>query len=206
MKRNYLTVFTLAVFFVVFSVTNAYASISGSRLAGADRYSTSVSVAASGWGSGASTVILATGENFPDALSAVTIAKKYDAPIILTTTDTINTDAYNEIKALGAKTVYIVGGIGVVSNSAANSLGSLGITVERLAGSDRFETSVKIADKLGPVNEAFIVTGEDFPDALSVAPIAAQKGIPILLTAKDNLPDSVKSYLESNNITKKRMI
>lgn len=206
MKRNYLTAFTIVVVFLVFSVTNTYASTLGTRIAGGDRYSTAVNVAASGWGSGASSVILATGENFPDALSAVTIAKKYNAPIILTTGETINTDAYNEIKALGAKTVYIAGGTGVVSDSIADSLKNLGITIERLSGSDRFETSVKIADKLGTVKEAFIATGEDFPDALSVAPIAAQKGIPILLVAKDNLPDSVKSYLKSNNITKTYVI
>lgn len=51
----------------------------------------------------------------------------------------------------------------------------MGITVQRFAGNDRFEASVRIAEQLGKSSEAFIVTGEDFPDALSDAPIVAKK-------------------------------
>ncbi|WP_407308213.1 cell wall-binding repeat-containing protein [Desulfosporosinus sp. SB140] len=172
------------------------------RMAGNDRYQTAVEVSKNGWPTGSNSLILAYGENFPDALSAASLAKKMSAPILLTPRNELDSNTANEIIRLGTKQVYIVGGTGVVSGNVADKLISMGITVERIAGYDRFETSVCVAQKLGSCSEAFIVTGEDFPDALSVAPIAAKKGIPILLVAKDYLPDSVKNYLSEKNIAK----
>lgn len=176
------------------------------RIAGLDRYQTAVEVAKTGWPTGSDSLILATGENFPDALSATTLAKKLSSPILLTPGDSISNDTLNEIIKLSVKQVYIVGGPGAISNNVVNSLKNLGINVERIAGIDRFETSVCIADKLGAASMAFIATGEDFPDALSIAPIAAKKGMPILLVSKDAIAESVKNYLAKQNITKTYVI
>lgn len=43
----------------------------------------------------------------------------------------------------------------------------------RLAGNDRYKTSVKIAELFGSNNGVFITSGENFPDALSASSIAA---------------------------------
>jgi hypothetical protein len=74
----------------------------------------------------------------------------------------------------------------------------MGIAVTRIGGSDRYETSIEIAKKLGSAATAVIATGDNFPDALSIAPIAAIKGYPILLTYKDQLPYNVRAYISDN--------
>jgi hypothetical protein len=93
------------------------------------------------------------------------------------------------------KSVIIIGGTGVISSVTEQSIKNMGIEVSRIAGNDRYETSIKIAQSMGQFDQAVVASGETFPDALSIAPIAAMKGIPILLTPKDNLPESVKEYL-----------
>jgi len=78
----------------------------------------------------------------------------------------------------------------------------MGITPTRIAGQDRYETAVKIAQQIVSPTELFVVTGEDYPDALSIASIAALKQAPIILVPKDSMPNSVKSYISNLNVSK----
>jgi cell wall-associated NlpC family hydrolase len=72
----------------------------------------------------------------------------------------------------------------------------MGLATERISGSDRYETSVKIAEKLsGQTNTAVVVYGKNFPDSLAIAAHAAQNGYPILLTKTDSLPSGTKKVL-----------
>ncbi|MDD7795500.1 cell wall-binding repeat-containing protein [Clostridium sp. 'White wine YQ'] len=177
------------------------------RLSGPSRYETSVEIAKFG-GNHADYVVLATGEDFPDALCAVPLATKYGAPILLTNKNELPSAVQSEITSLNPKEIFIVGGIGVISDNVKNVLQSQGIKVTRISGNDRYETSLAIAQNVnGPTNsEAFIVTGNDYPDALSIASYAGNKHIPILLTDKNQLPTSVKNYISSEGITKTYVI
>jgi putative cell wall-binding protein len=151
--------------------------------------------------------VLASGGDFPDGLSAATLAKKYNAPVLLTSRDSIPGSVLSELIRLHVTNVFITGGVGVVSKSVENQLNSLGITTERISGKDRYETSVKIAEKISSTSgEVIIANGYQWADALSVSPIAAKKGIPIILTDKDTLPSSVDNYLKENNFTKTYII
>ncbi|WP_018212315.1 cell wall-binding repeat-containing protein [Desulfitobacterium hafniense] len=172
------------------------------RLGGANRYETSVQISKNGWPNGSAYVVLATGNNYPDALSAAPLAQKYNAPILLTD-KTLPEITLSEILRLQPTQIFICGGTGVVSKAIENQLNTIGISTERLEGSDRYATSVAIAKKLGVSSgELIVVNGYEWSDALSVSPIAAQKGIPILLTDKDALPDSVKSFIDSSYFSK----
>lgn len=164
------------------------------RIAGSDRYETSAAIAKRGWNT-SYYAILASGENFPDALTAAPLAMKYNAPLLLTSRDRLETSTQNELLTLKVKKVIIIGGTGVISGTVEQTLMDLGMEVERIAGQDRYETSLKVANLLGQADEAVIATGEDFPDVLSIAPIAALKGMPILLTPKDELSKNLKSLL-----------
>ena len=73
------------------------------------------------------------------------------------------------------KNVYIAGGTGVVSIGVEQEIKNMNIKEIRISGADRFETSIKIAEQLGNVNEIILVDGEDFPGAIYMAPIAAKK-------------------------------
>lgn len=191
----------------VFLMNTAAANASSKerRLFGSDRYETAVAISREGWAS-AKYAVLARGDNFPDALCAGPLAKKFDAPVLLTETNRLNFSVMEELKRLGVTNVMIAGGLGAVSQAVEDELISQGMIVERISGADRYETSVKIAEKLGTVHNLALATGSGFPDALSVSAIAASTGMPILLTDRITLPDSVKQYIESRNIQKTYII
>lgn len=168
------------------------------RLSGTDRYMTSLKVAQDGWSS-SYYAILACGEDYPDALSSVPLAKKYDAPILLTHKNYIDSSVLQELKSLNVGKVFIIGGTGSISNNILNQVDSSGIQTERIGGADRYGTSVKIAEKFGKVDTLTVATGQDYADAISIGPAAAAMGVPVLLVPKNIMPDEAKSYIENLN-------
>ncbi|NMM64764.1 N-acetylmuramoyl-L-alanine amidase [Clostridium sp. P21] len=169
------------------------------RLGGADRYETSVKISQNNWQK-SEYVILTSGEDFPDALSAAPLSKKYDAPILLTGRNSISNSVLQEIGRLNARNAFIIGGTGVISENINKQLSNINVKYTRIYGQDRYETSVKVAELIGTNNGIFITSGENFPDGVSAAPIAAAKQMPILLTTQSTLPDSVKNFIEKNNV------
>ena len=175
------------------------------RLAGFDRYETAAEIAKAGWRQ-SDYAILAPGWNFPDALAATPLARKYDAPILLTVTDRLTEVTKQTLLDLQVKNVIIVGGTAVVSASVFAELQTMGLNVRRVYGFDKYETAVEIARELGSPSEVFVVTGDDFFDALTVASAAGVKQIPILLVGRNSVPDSVSSYVDSQNINRSYVI
>jgi len=166
------------------------------RLAGTDRYATAANIAEDGWTTSYYAVI-ASGENFPDALCGSPLAAKYDAPILLTTRDQLNQQTRTQLLNLNVDEVFIIGGTGVISSSVEQAIRNLGITVTRLAGGNRYETSLVVAKKMGAFDQAIIVTGSNFPDALSIASIAGMKGYPIILTDRYSIQTDILSYIRN---------
>lgn len=176
------------------------------RLWGPTRYETAAAIVNTGWKT-SEYAVLASGEDFPDALCSAPLAKKLNnAPILLTQKDTLNSSAEDQLQRLEVKTVYIVGGTGVISDDIEKTIKGLGIKVIRIAGADRYETAVKVAEQVGFSGQIVIASGENFADALSIAPIAAEKNMPILLTQENELPDSVKAYISGKNINQSYII
>jgi len=197
-KKNLVLIFFLINILILGYTPKANASTSIDRIAGYDRYETAVEISQSGWQDGANSAILAYGENFPDALSAGPLAHKYNAPILLTGSYSLNENTAQELKRLKVKKVFIVGGYAVVSKNVETQLSLMNITTTRLAGQDCYETSLKIAQDVGVSKGVFVTTGLAFPDALSVAPIAAAKEMPILLVPPDQLTTIQKDFLTKN--------
>ena len=156
-----------------------------SRLAGADRYATAVAIS-SEFAPGVPVVYLATGTNFPDALSAASAAAFQGGPLLLTKPGELPTIVRDELTRLNPSLVVIVGATGSVSATVEAQVVSLlpGATVRRDAGADRFATSRAIATLAFPVDvttSAFIATGANFPDALSASAAAGAAGVPVIL-------------------------
>jgi putative cell wall-binding protein len=184
----------------------AASTIVRKRLWGATRYETAAAISNTGWKTSVYAV-LASGEDFPDALCSAPLAKKLNnAPILLTQKDALNSSAEQQLQRLGVKTVYIVGGTGVISTDIEKRVKELGMDVIRIAGADRYETSVKVAEQVGFDGQIVIASGENFADALSIAPIAAEKNMPILLTRASAIPESVKTYLSNKDISSSYII
>lgn len=179
------------------------------RLSGKDRYETmskvldwAFSAAAHDFGQDA--VFIATGRDFPDALSAGAAAGYHKDAVILTDgkASTLSAPALKQLNELKPKAVYVVGGTGVLSPAIEQQIKSLGYPVSRLQGKNRFETSAAIADqvfKMGnqypQVPTHFWATGNSFPDALSGAAAAAHVGAPLYVVQKDCVPAVVMAHV-----------
>ncbi|MRX54296.1 hypothetical protein GJU41_09955 [Bacillus idriensis] len=185
-------------------VASSYLKRILTRLEGTSRYHTAAEISKEGWKQ-SDTVVLATGTDFPDALSGTPLAAKYQAPLLLvdgkskTIQSKYNLPAKQEISRLGAKKAIILGGKGAIPLEVENELRGSGLTVTRISGTDRFETSAKIAESL-PSSTAIVATGRNFPDAISVAAYASKKGYPILLSEVTVIPEKIKTSL--TNVTK----
>jgi Putative cell wall-binding domain len=200
-KRKILMSITLTILIAGLLVSNVNAETTTKRLAGQTRYDTCQEVSKDGWTT-SENVIIANGENYPDALGAAALSHKYNAPILLVHGKSLkdNPILVSELKRLDTKIITILGGVGVVSQSIENSLKQSGYTLQRLSGEDRYATSVNIAEKLGNVSEIVISNGEDFAGSLSVAPVSGINNTPVILVSKDTVPDSVEIYLKNHNI------
>lgn len=183
------------------------------RLLGFDRYGTAVDIAKGTFREKeAAQVVLATGSDFPDALAGAPLAYAKDAPILLTKKDQIPDDVLDAFDYFGVNEVTIIGGENAVSKKVENKLkNDLSMKVTRIAGDDRYDTAAKIADELGGSSEtAYVTYGGNYPDALSIASIAAMEGSPILLTKSNDIPeatsDALQNYSDSYAIGGKAVI
>lgn len=172
------------------------------RISGQTRYKTAEQIAAYGWEK-AENVILASGLDYADALCSVPLAAQLDAPILLTGGKTIEDEVKNSLKSLKAKKVIIVGGQGRISDGYKNGLISMGYSVSRISGKDRYETCIRIAEELaksGKSPEKFaVVTGLGYADALSISPYAATVNMPIIYTHPTlGMPEICKNYIAKN--------
>lgn len=170
------------------------------RLSGSNRYETSVKISENGWAN-ADSAVLVSGEAFADALSAAPFAKQINAPILLTSNDSLDKNTAAELSRLKVKKVYIIGGIGVISGSIENVLKTMGINIERISGPDRYATSLEVAKQISSPGQVFIASGKEFSDGISISSYAALSGSPILLTDGSQLNDDALQYIKDNKST-----
>ena len=164
------------------------------RISGSDRIETAIKIADE-FGK-TENVIIATAENYADALVASPLAHELNAPILLNRGKSLDSRVFEKIKELGAKNITIVGGNNAVSPDIENSLRSAGMNVSRISGSDRYSTSAQIAEKYSSsvnAKKVVVASGENFPDALVAGPYASKIKAPILLSRKGSVPESVKN-------------
>ena len=172
------------------------------RVAGDDRIATAIEISKEGWYS-SEVVIIACSENYPDALAGATLAKKLNAPVLLTEGAKLNASVLSEIRRLGAEKVIILGGTAAVSQNVEDALALLA-EVERISGDNRNDTAAQIAYKLGETSRiAFLVSNSNYVDALSISPVAAIKGAPILYANPDgSIPAETAEAIEKLGCTK----
>ena len=161
----------------------AVKTIKTARLYGPKRETTAVAVSRAAWPTGAGTVMLATSQDFPDALSGAAAAGRASASLLLTPTGGLPAEVSAEIKRLAPTRVVLMGGEGVLPRKIADQVRAVvpAAKVERLSGLDRYETSRAAALSGGASTEVLIATGKDYPDAISAAAVGNSRGIPVLL-------------------------
>lgn len=175
------------------------------RLSGENRYATSVNVARE-YPSEVDVVYIASGQNFPDALSAAPAAAAQGGPLLLTLPDRLLDTVAAEIRRLAPKTIVVAGGPTAVSDAVYTQLTALAPSIRRDAGSDRYETSRIInqnAFEVGSVGTAYFATGSNFPDALSASAAAGSIGAPVILVHGTStfIDEATRALINSLGIT-----
>jgi putative cell wall-binding protein/endo-1,4-beta-D-glucanase Y len=168
------------------------------RIGGADRYAVSAAVSASTFAPGAPVVYIASGQTFPDALSASAAAGAEGAPVLLTARDTVPGPVLAELARLAPKRIVVLGGPATVSEAVVTTLRGRGAAVERIGGADRYAVSAAVSAKTFtglPPRQTYVASGEVFPDALAGSAAAGADGAPVLLTARDTVPGPVAAEL-----------
>lgn len=133
-------------------------------------------------------IVVATSDNWQDALSASGFAGLLNAPIVLTPKSELNADASALIKKYAAAdaTVYVIGGPIAVDEAVVDAIKALGVTAERVYGQTATDTAEELfttGEDLGTwANGAILVTSTDYKDALCAAPYAYKTQTPVLLT------------------------
>ena len=165
------------------------------RIGGVDRYETSILLAKR---LSSDSLILANGDDFPDALSAATFAGIKQIPIVLTST-TLPKSVIQYYKETGPKHLIVIGGEVVISSA---ELTKNKFTIEtRLAGLDRYETNAKVISFMKDTYESddlFLASGITFPDAVAGTVLASKFKAPLLLTEKEDIPPSVYTLMREH--------
>lgn len=155
------------------------------------------------------TVLLATGENFADALAAGPLAYRGEHPILLVPTSELPAAVSAFLRDSLTDHAIILGGTSAVDAAVENAVKLLGITTERWQGADRFGTAVNIAQELlgtDAPQECFDDSGEiglayawRSPDAIVSGPLLGELCAPLLLIQRTVLPAAVTEFLKSDD-------
>lgn len=182
------------------------------ELAGDTRYETMREIVLEAYRDDTSAeAVVATGENYPDALAAASLAGVLDAPIVLVGKTSASIEiAVEVLDELEASHIYVMGGTSAVSSSVVDKLKSgAGVSADRLYGDSRQETAVAIANKTlsltgsSSSTTAIVAAGANYPDALSASPYAYWSGSPIYLAEIDGtLSSATLSAIKSGDFSR----
>ncbi|NMM62138.1 cell wall-binding repeat-containing protein [Clostridium sp. P21] len=167
-------------------------------LYGSDRYETCCKIADQGWKSSDYAVIVNGALIRNDNLCATVLAKKYNAPILLSSESGIDSRVESELKKLKVKKVFIIGSS--VSSSIESQLHNINITAKRINGMDMFQNSVEIANEIGTSNGVILVNCAATDDIGTLAPIAAKLQMPVLLMGSDYASSQVEKFISGKNV------
>ena len=179
------------------------------RISGDDRYETSKAFSQEIPSNSLDTVLLASGLDFPDALAGGVLNNKMNGIVLLVRdSQTVIEQQIKEAKRVlkDDGKVVILGGNAAVSKNIESAFAKE-FPIERLGGSTRFQTALKIAEKVNQNPDELVLTyGMDFADALSIVPYATENEIPIMLNTKGNsLQEDVAKYISQKKNTLKKV-
>jgi lactocepin len=209
------------------------------RYGGADRFTTA-QIAFEENFSCRNTVVIARADQFPDALAASYLAGQEGTGILLTNTDSVPAATLNALRNKGVNTVFLMGGTAAISDAVATQLDGTTVydcgggpavpaetlTVQRVAGTDRFETAQVAAEFAGlgsagtldinndgdcddDLTTAVVASGLNFPDALAAGPLAyvgsphancGNGALPLLLSRTADVPSATLAALTNLGI------
>lgn len=209
-KKIVYSILSAAISLSIFGGSSSMAMTS-EDMSGNDRFTTAINISQNGWKYSAENVILVNSNAVSDSLSVSPLAKKLNAPVLLTKADVLTPATAEEINRLKAKNIYVIGGENSVSQSIVDSLSSQGYSVTRIDGLSRVETSLNIAKKLYELqgtgfSQAFVVNGmKGLADAAGIGTVAGKENSPIIFASASN-SDEIKNAVSGLGISKVYLI
>ncbi len=146
------------------------------RLAGSGRLQTNLAILEEAGVTPGQDVLVCTANSFADSLSA----SASGLPILLVQ-NTLSKQQKEFLSKVTGKLI-IIGGEASVSSAMEEALNAYG-TVERVAGSNRYETSTKVAERFYPdPDQVVLAYARNYPDGLCGGPLSYAMGAPLILT------------------------
>ena len=196
----------------------ATSDVSVRRLAGDDRYETAAAIARATFPqrSGEPTAeraVIVRGDAPWDALAAPNAGQAVQGPVLLTPLPDVPQPTLAVVRDFRVRWAFILGETDVVSSRVESRIdevirqnGGYANSTPRVAGRDRYETAAaayrstydcysRIPRQIDGLKTAFLISGQEFADALSVGPISSGADVPVLLTARETLPRATEVAL-----------
>lgn len=162
------------------------------RLSGTDRYSTAAQVAKE-VGAARGEVVVASGTSLVDAVGAAGPAARLGRPIVLVSRDAVPPATAAALSSLATSAATVVGGEGVISETTRKNLGLDRTT--RLAGADRYATSVAVANGFASVGSSTVAVASGADANIVDALAGSALGRLTVLVSPASLPSSARSWL-----------
>ncbi|MCV2270227.1 cell wall-binding protein Cwp10 [Clostridioides difficile] len=189
------------------SSSDSTSNVTVKKLKGADRFETAIKISQSGW-TKSDTVVIVNGEDksMVDGLTATPLASVKNSPILLSSNEKLPQKTVEELKRLNPSKVIVIGGNNSMPNSVVEAIKAVNskISVQRIGGDTRYQTSINIAkeiDKTNNVSKLYIGAGNGEADSLSIASLAGKEKTPIVLTQKDGVDSEAEQFIKSNKVS-----
>lgn len=189
------------------SSSDSTSNVTVKKLKGVDRFETAVKISQSGW-TKSDTVVIVNGEDksMVDGLTATPLASVKNSPILLSSNEKLPQKTVEELKRLNPSKVIVIGGNNSMPNSVVEAIKAVNskISVQRISGDTRYQTSINIAkeiDKTNNVSKLYIGAGNGEADSLSIASLAGKEKTPIVLTQKDGVDNEAEQFIKSNKVS-----
>ncbi|EGT3831968.1 cell wall-binding protein Cwp10 [Clostridioides difficile] len=187
--------------------SDSTSNVTVKKLKGTDRFETAIKISQSGW-TKSDTVVIVNGEDksMVDGLTATPLASVKNSPILLSSNDKLPQKTVEELKRLNPSKVIVIGGNNSMPNSVVEAIKAVNskISVQRIGGDTRYQTSINIAkeiDKTNNVSKLYIGAGNGEADSLSIASLAGKEKTPIVLTQKDGVDNEAEQFIKSNKVS-----
>ncbi|EAA0009133.1 TPA: cell wall-binding protein Cwp10 [Clostridioides difficile] len=187
--------------------SDSTSNVTVKKLKGADRFETAIKISQSGW-TKSDTVVIVNGEDksMVDGLTATPLASVKNSPILLSSNEKLPQKTVEELKRLNPSKVIVIGGNNSMPNSVVEAIKAVNskISVQRIGGDTRYQTSINIAkeiDKTNNVSKLYIGAGNGEADSLSIASLAGKEKTPIVLTQKDGVDSETEQFIKSNKVS-----
>lgn len=182
------------------------------RISGANRFETAVKIAKELLKTTNKdtfeNIFIASGNNFPDALTVSPAAAISSEPILFAYGSanadlTLETTTAKYIKKIAPKNIAVIGGENSIGNNTIVQLeNDCGVeNVKRVAGQSRYDTAIEVYNEYKDIfsgNSVVISTGKNFPDALAGGSFAAKKSAPILIVDGTVNQDKINEIIKKS--------